>query len=277
MTRSHLPATLRRTSAAAVLVLALGSLAACGGDDDEPSAAGTESASASSEEPSEGADGGDETPSTDLEGEEIEPGEFIDVYGAALDNASTANFSMTVDGPVPAEMTGQMDFTTQPPATRMSLQDPASGQEQELTLVDGSLYVKIPGGKYYRTDLADSPLGGGSTGALDPRALLDTFEQAIIAASYLGTEDVDGDELEHYRIVLDGAAMQEASGETELPDAAVPAELTFDAYFGDDLLRRVLLDLGDQGGTVDVRYDDWGTDVKIVAPPASQVQQLPGS
>ncbi len=276
MTRFHLPATLRRTSAAAVLVLALGSLAACGGDDDEPSAATAESSSTSSEEPTESADG-DAAPSTDLEGDEIEPAEFIEVYGDALDNASTANFSMTVDGPVPAEMTGQMDFTTQPPATRMSLQDPASGQEQELTLVDGSLYVKIPGGKYYRTDLADSPLGGGSTGALDPRALLDTFEKAIIEASYLGSEDVDGEDLEHYRIVLDGAAMQEASGEAELPDAAVPAELTFDAYFGDDLLRRVLLDLGAQGGTVDVRYDDWGTDVKIVAPPASQVQQLPGS
>lgn len=274
MTRFHLPLTLRRTSATAALVLALSGITACGGDDEEPSAATT---SESTSDPSESGAGDEESPSTDLEGDEIEPAEFIDVYGAALDNASTANFAMTVEGPVPAEMTGQMDFTTQPPATRLSLQDPSSGQKQELTLVDGALYVKIPGGKYYKTDLAESPLGGGSTGALDPRALLDTFEQAIIAASYLGTEDVDGEDLEHYRIVLDGAAMQEASGGAELPDASVPAELSFDAYFGDDLLRRVLLDLGSQGGTVDVTYDDWGTDVDIVAPPASQVQQLPGS
>lgn len=274
MTRSPL----RRTSAAAVLLLALGSLAACGGDD-EPTADSSENSSAAADDPADSdgsGDSDDSGDSGDSEGDAIDASDFIEVYGAALDKASTANFSMLVDGPVPAEMSGQMDFTTQPPATRMSLQDPASGQEQELTLVDGSLYVKIPGGKYYRTDLADSPLGGGSTGALDPRALLDTFERAIISAAYLGSTDVDGEALEHYRIVLDGAAMQEASGATEVPDAAVPDELTFEAFFGDDLLRRVLLDLGEQGGTVDVRYDDWGTDVEIVAPPASQVQQLPG-
>ena len=281
MSRTHL----RRTTAAAALLVALASLTACGGDttgkageSSEPSTSESTSSATTSIEPTEA-----DTPSVSTGGEEIDPSEFIDAYTAALEQATTAHIAMEFHGgPLASTIDGDADFSSSPPNMRMTIPDPTTGKKQEFVLVDGSMYIQVAKNKYIKTDLKDSPLGT-STDFLDPTSIIDTLSKGITGATYFGPEDVDGEALEHYNIVVDAKTLIDAfaagqEGGQDIPSGALPDDLAFDSYFdGDGFLRRTSVDLGDQLGSTTVDYDQWGQSVSIEAPPASQVQQLPGS
>jgi hypothetical protein len=271
MTRSKL----RRSGAAAVAVLALASLTACGSDD-ERSGAGSSTSGDSS-------DGGDPAASgspepADDAGEEIDGGEFIDLYLAAMDRATTATLEMSVGGTASVTGTGAADFTTIPPSMRLTITDPSTGQDQRMIIADGVMYLGLQPKKYLAYDLSDpeSPLGTDLTDQLDPSAMADVFEEGITRATDLGEEDVEGEPMEHYRVLLDSAALLGRAGLPEDAGAAVPDEVTFDLWFDDDgNFRRQEAALG-TAGTVELRYDNWGEPVDIEAPPRAQVAELPG-
>ena len=284
MTRS----TLRRTAAAAAAVLALTSLAACGGgsDDDKSS---NDAGSGSGSEPSDGAsaDSGDESDAPDDDateedaGDPIEKSEFIDLYLDAMDKATTATMKMNFGGAVAIEGTGSADFSTTPPSMKLSISDPSTGQDQEMILVDGIMYLALKPKKYIEFDLSDpnSPLGSGLTEQLDPTAMAEVFEKGITASAYIGEEDVDGESMEHYRVTLDSASLlDEADLPSDAPTDAIADEITFDMWFDDDgNFRRQEASLGVTGGTVELSYDNWGDPVSIKAPPESQITKLPAA
>jgi hypothetical protein len=57
----------------------------------------------------------------------------------------------------------------------------------------------------------------------------------------------------------------------------MPENVTYDLWFdADGLLRRMQADLGSDDGTMTVVLSDWGKDVTIQAPPASEVRGAPG-
>jgi hypothetical protein len=281
MTRSNL----RRSGAAAVAVLALASLTACGSDDERSGATSSTSDAASDGAASDGgnpAASGSAAPADDA-GEEIDGGEFIDLYLAAMDRATTATLAMSVGGTASVEGTGAADFTTTPPSMRLTITDPITGQDQRMIIVDGVMYLGLQPEKYLAYDLSDpeSPLGTNLTDQLDPGAMADVFEKGITRAAYLGQEDVEGEPMEHYRVLLDSATLLGQAGlpEAGLPEgagAAVPDEVAFDLWFDDEgNFRRQQATLGKLGAGVELSYDNWGEPVDIEKPPASQITKAP--
>lgn len=285
MTRS----TLRRTTAAAVTVAALGALAACGGGggsedggDDEPTTAESSSA-ASDDADAEGSEDPAATPdpegTAEDSGEEIGPSEFIDVYLDAMDEATTATLTMAFGGTASVEGTGEADFTTTPPSMRMVIDDESTGQQQEMIIVDGIMYLGLSPDRFIEYDLSDpnSPLGTDLTDQLDPSAMAEVFEEGITAASYLGDEDVDGESMEHYRVTLDSSALiDEADLPSGTPTDTIGDELTFDLWFDDDgNFRRQEAALGGGAGGVEITYDNWGEPVDITKPPESKITRIP--
>ena len=275
--------TLRRTTAAAVAVLALGALVACGGDDggdEETSSA--ESSSAAGEDPEdaeESEDADDEDSGDEDSGEEIGPSEFIDVYLDAMDKATTATLTMAFGGTASVEGTGEADFTTTPPSMHMVINDESSGQKQEMIIVDGVMYLSLSPDRFVEYDLSDpnSPLGTDLTDQLDPSTMAEVFEDGITAASYLGEDDMDGESMEHYRVTLDSSALiDEADLPSGAPTDTISDELTFDLWFDDDgNFRRQEATLGPGSGGVELTYDNWGEPVHIKKPRESQITRIP--
>lgn len=281
MTRPTLASTLGRASASAVAVLALASLAACGGDDggdDDPASSESSTSSDASDEP-DASEATDEAGDSDAAaGEEMDPAEFVDIYAESLEGATTASISMTFGGAAAGEASGVADFTSDPPSMQLNLKDPSTGQDMGMVLVDGIMYIEIQPDQYLEYDLSDpsSPLGD-IDGQLDPRAMIDTFEKGVTGATYVGEEEKDGEQMEHYTVTIDPAAMIAGSDlPSDAPTPDLPAETTFDLWFdADGNFRRMQGDLGPAGGEINTAYDNWGDPVEITAPPKSQVQKLP--
>jgi outer membrane lipoprotein-sorting protein len=280
--------TLRRTASAAVLALALSSLAACGGGDDDSSAddSGGGSGGGLFSKMRDGGASSEGTADPDAEpaepdatqegeptaGEEVEASEMVDIFASAFEEASTATFTMATEGAAAFSAEGVADFSTTPPDMRMTIE---VGETQPLTmvLVDNMMYQQNPGSsKYTATSLDDPSSPYASLGQqLDIRSQFATMEKAITGATYVGEEDG----FEHYSLVLDSATLLSDQGvdPSTLPKDALPPSFTYELYFDEDgYFRKMVTDLGELGGTTTATYDAWGEPVDIEAPPASQIQ-----
>ncbi len=244
MHRSTTRHTLRRALAAAACSAALLTLAACGGDD-EPSGSSETSSEASdtasespSASPSEGSS--EESPAVDEETN----AELSERIQSSIAEGKTAHVEMAIEAQEQSMTSeGDVDFTTDPMSMRLVMTGSTPG-EVEILSVGGTVYIKAPdtGGKYMSlsADQAGSMLG------FDPESMLSELEGVA------GGEKVDDD---HYRYQMEAG--------------------TTDVYFEDDRLSKLVTE-GAGIGTVTMTYSDWGKDVEIVAPPAAEVQQMPG-
>ncbi|WP_193611759.1 LolA family protein [Nocardioides lijunqiniae] len=272
----------RRTASAAVLSLALTSLAACGGDDESGDDSGSGGGTSAfdrmggSEEPTDGATDEPTEESTEeaepTAGEEVEASEMVGIFAAAFEEASTATFTMNIEGAAAYEADGQADFTQTPTAMSMSI-NVGEMQPIKMVLVDNTLYQQNPGTEKYTSTSLDDPSNPLSSlgDQLDIRSQFDTMEKAITGATYVGEEDG----LEHYSIVLDSATLLEAqdADTTSLPEGSLPPSFTYELFFDDEgYFRKMVADLGELGGEMTASYDNWGEPVDIKAPPASQIQ-----
>lgn len=280
-------ALLRRSAAAALTTLMLSALVACGGDD-EPDAAddtASPSESASSAE-SPATEETEETADEPAEGESMSPAEFTDLYRAAFDEATTAHIEMNASSAA-GDMTGEgeADYTTTPPSMSMTMSGAMmGGADAEVRMLDGVMYMKMAmlGDKWIKFDLNDpsNPLGTAFADQMDPRAMMDTFEKGVTAATYVGEEDVDGETMRRYEVVLDTAVLLEsldpkvrAQAEGSMPDS-----VTYDLWFDEDgLYRRMDFDLGANAGSTSMTFSDWGEPVSIEAPDPSEVTSMPGT
>lgn len=242
------------SAAATTLVL---TLAACGGDDKatDPSSSGTSSSS-----------------SGKLSGQQ-----FAGILKDALDKATTAHMTMDLGSNGTAE--GDADYTTSPPEAAIKLSMAALGGDIEVRMVDGTLYVKSPsfGDKWVSAALDDpnSPLGALGQ-QLDMTKTLQTFADAVVSASDQGSDEVDGESLDHYTTTVDTkklvSSMSSAAGDA----GSLPKTMDQDWWFDSDgLVRKFSTDFGGQPLTVTL--SDWGGDVSIEAPPSDEVTQMPAT
>ncbi|WP_122817902.1 DUF6612 family protein [Nocardioides pantholopis] len=289
--RTHV---VRSAAVAALIPLALGSLAACGEDGDSSGGSTSLAKNAKSSEDSEpsGVEEPTEEPTDEPSPEEstaaLEPGqpldkdEFVEIYSAALEGATTAEISMLVKSQGQnVEAEGEVDLSTTPPAMDVEMSMGAQGK-MEMRMVGQTMYMTIPGvaeGKFLKIDLNDPNNPFGSMGGqMDPRDQIDTFAKGLTAATYDGAEDVDGEEMDTYTVSVDSKEMMKASGmDKELLDLALqeaPPSMEYQIRIDEDgMFRAMEYDMGGALGSMSMSFDEWGTDVDIKAPGPGEVTE----
>ncbi len=85
---------------------------------------------------------------------------------------------------------------------------------------------------------------------------------------FVGEEDVEGESLKHYTMVMDGSKLPNQQGTT------MPDEINYEVWLdGDDLLRKLSFETA--GTTVTTTLSEWGEKVRIRAPRDGQIIDLP--
>jgi hypothetical protein len=275
--------TLRRAALAAVVPLALGSLAACGnGNDDSATAADPQATTTSTPD-------SQSSPTTTGDGsaherKSVDPDAFVAKLKNAARSITTARFTMDMDlGGQSVSAKGAVDMTGDTPAMELSMDLTGMGTPTEMRLVAGNMYIQAPGsdGKYLKMDLSDpnGPLAGYGDSLLnyDPQSMINSMTgDAFKKVVDLGPETVGGLKREHYRVTLDTAAATKVFG--NLPSTAqVPKTLTYDMWLdGQGRMARFKMLLKNVT-QVTATYSDYGADVHITAPAPSQVQAMPST
>ena len=279
--------TLSRRLGAAALVLTVGvGVSACGGDsgsEDSSSSASDESSDSGTDEAAdEESEAAEESSLTELSADDFYPSVM-----AAMEEAGSFTFTTTSDSAGQAqEMTGEARFGD----GGIEMKATGTGaQAMEMILVDKAMYMKSEafgtGDKWLKIDLSDPNSLFGMIGkATDPEVMFKAMESPK-KLELIGSEDVDGVETNHYRITMDPSTYLEAM---EFPPAMadmLPKELVTDMWVDADNLPRKFeqtVEVKAAGGgpatksTTAGTYSDFGTDVEIEVPPASEVTEQPG-
>lgn len=270
----------RLATIALTVPLGLAALTACGGDDAAEDAAPAGSgSSAGADEEADAEDGDTEDVSVEA-GEEISGEEFTDLMVSAFDKATTADITMEMTaGGQEIESVGQADYRTQPPSMRMEMSGMGGMGEMTMVMVDNVIYMRIAqmDDTFIKLDLDDpaNPMGETFTNQLDPRAQAEIIEAGLVSATYVGEEEVGGEDLDRYTAVVDSEAMFEQMELDPAAAGALPEEITYDLWFDDEgRFAQMIVDMGATAGEVVMRFENWGTEVDIEAPPASQVTDM---
>lgn len=265
----------RLAALALTLPLGLAALTAC---EDDSSAAGDDTSSAGSQ--TDGSDdSGAEAPDV-AEGEELSAEEFSALMVAAFEKATTADLVMSMTaGGQDIDVTGQADYTSDPVSMRMEMTGMGGTGDMEIIVVDNAMYMKLAvmSDKFLKLDLddPDNPVGGSFTGQLDPRAQAEVMEAGLQTATYVGQEEIEGETLDHYTAVVDSAAMLDQMEGAADVAGQLPETITYELWLTEDgLYRQMEIDMGAVAGEVLMRFEDWGTDVDIEAPPADEVTDM---
>jgi hypothetical protein len=281
--------SLARRLGSAALVLTMGAgLAACSDDSgsaDSSSSATDESAEGTEESADASTDESDEATEASLA--ELSAADFYPSVMAALQDAETFAFETTSGtGGQTQTMSGTARFSDE----GVEMQATGTGaQAMDMILLGQAMYMKSPdlgtGDKWLKIDLSDPNSLFGMIGkATDPEVMFKAME-APKKLELVGTEEVDGVETNHYRITLDPTQYLKAM---EFPAAMaemLPEELVTEMWVDADNLPRKFAQTTEvpaMGGgrpttsTTEGTYSDFGTEVEIEAPPASQVTEQPG-
>jgi hypothetical protein len=267
--------TIRKAAACAVLPLALASLTACGG--------GTSSSSVAADPQESSTPTSSASVSTPGEGKTVDSAQFLDMVKAAAKKITTAKFHMKMDFSGQSIFAdGALDMTGSTPAMQMSMDLTGMGTPTDLRLVDGAMYIGVPGqnGKFMKMDLNDpnGPLGGlGDTlGSIDPQAMMDQMSpDAFKKVTYVGTDTVGGQQLKHYTVDLDTSAIPMLKGLPSSATASMPKSMGYDLWLDDQGRMAQFKMLVKKFVSMTMSYSDFGTSVDITAPDPSQVQSMP--
>ena len=271
--------TLRRTAAAFAVPLALGVLTACGNDDStnaaDPQAPDT---SASVSDPSSSA-----TTNAGPQVRQVDPAAFVDRLKNAARSLTTARFKMSMDLSGQTVYTkGALDMTGDHPAMQLSMDPTGMGTLIDMRIVDNAMYMQDPtggSGKYLKMDLSDpnGPLGdvGGAFDSYNPNEMISKMSpDAFRKVTDLGRQSVGGRDLEHFKVVLDTHAATQMFD--NLPStASLPKTVTYDLWLDSQNRMAKFKMLMKKVSQVTATYSDYGAEVHIVAPPASQVMAMP--
>lgn len=286
----------RSASVAAAAALAL-VLTGCGGDDTEPAAGETDASSEVSESPSDEPDDAATAAASEDDGDEPadagagtwDEDTLVPAMLSAMQEQETVQVSMsTLAGGMDVEAEGELSFTETGQDMRLVMDGTAMGAEEiELRVVDDVVYFSMPPmtapGKFVALRPGDpgSPLGSmlGDMSGLDPRQTMDAFEDSLREVTYLGEEDVDGAELERYRITVDTRAMARSQGMPgggSMPRGqGMPRTVDYDLWLDDDaLVRRMELEMEQMA--LAMEFSGWGEPVSVEAPPKRDLQEMPG-
>ena len=277
------PLARRLGSAALVLTMGAG-VTACSGDD-----SASDSSSSASDESGDGAQEPAEEPAAEEADapEELSGEEFYPAVMAAMREVETFSFTTVTDSAGQSQtMTGEARFGDDGIEMKASSE---GAQAMELILLGQAMYMKSPelgaGDKWLKIDLSDPDSLFGMIGkATDPEVMFKALE-APEKLELVGSEDIDGVATNHYRITLDPAQYLEAMEFPAAMAGMLPKELVTEMWVdADDLPRKYTqtMEVPAVGGgkpttsTTEGTYSDFGADVEIEAPPASEVTEQPG-
>ena len=282
--------TRRLGSAALVLTLGVG-LAACsddsGSSDTSSSASdeGNDTADDSTDESTEAPEESEEPAEASLA--ELSVDDFYPSVMAAMKDAETFAFETTSGSAGQTQtMAGQARFSD----AGVEMKAASTGaQAMEMILIGQAMYMKSPdlgtGDKWLKIDLSDPDSIFGMIGkATDPEVMFKAME-APKKLELVGSEDVDGVETNHYRITLDPAQYLDAMDFPAAMADMLPKEMVTEMWVDADNLPRKFaqtMEVPAVGGgqatssTTEGTYSDFGADVEIEEPPASEVTEQPG-
>jgi hypothetical protein len=301
------PTLARRVAAVSLLTTLALTTAACGSEDASDASSGTdtsgsstetateESTETSTQEPTEeSAEESGESAGSSGDLEELSAQEFYPAVMEALREAGTFAFTLDsgTDGATDSslEMQGVMRYDD----GGVDLQASGSGQgaeELEMIMLDQVLYIngigmELGDKEWLKIDMSDPDSLFGMLGrSADPEMMFKAMEEPK-EFELVGTEEVDGVETNRYRIVMDTASYAEAMEIPAQMGSSLPEDIAVEMWVdGDDLPRRFRqeMEVPATGGrpattsTTEGTYTDYGAEVTIEAPPASEVaDQMPG-
>jgi hypothetical protein len=258
------PLVRRTLAAVAALPLLIGGVAACGSNEDPKATSG----------------GSADLPEA---GSKVEKEEFVKLIKAAADNATTAALELDLSAAgndITAD--GVLDYQAEPPNMALKMTVPQLGDSPlELRLLDSTIYLsaeQMTQGKFVKFGLDDpnNPFGTGLSDTADPLKSLEKLEESMKGATFVGEEDVDGDNLAHYEVTVDSSKMGDTAALGGAAAADLPDEITYDIWFDpEDLIRRLTFDLADADTSVEMKLSDWGKPVTIEAPDKDQITEVP--
>jgi hypothetical protein len=270
--------TVRAGAASALLLV----LAGCGGGGSTPSAASSAPPSTSvstAASPSPSASSG-----TGAQSGGLSKAGLIAAMKRAVAQQKSAHMDMqmsTAQGVISAR--GDVSYS---PATamRMTMQIPGvSSGTVQMRIVDGVIYMAMPPmtpkGKWLKIDPKDAsgPLAGqfkGLQDQLDPRRSFDAFGSGLKKVEYVGSESVDGEDMDHYVLTVDSSSTLKKLGQ-QAP-AGIPRTTTYDLWLDKhQLVRRMQMQLA--GISMDTRLSDWGKPVHVTAPPRGAQLMMPST
>lgn len=266
--------TLRRTVVAATLPLALGALAACG-DNGSSATAADPKAPASSSAPTDDVAAGPKAGST------VSSKDFLALMTSAAEKITTDKVSMTMDmAGQTITMDGAMDLTGDEPAVQLTMDMGSAGLDQvEMRLVDGVMYMnmgQLSNGKFVKFDLGDpnSPLGSLSSSLdnLDPAQMIGKLgPDAFRHVTYVGTDSVG----RHYQATLVSGKTSILKGLPSSVTANLPKTASYDTWLDSEGRLAKFQVLLPKSSKMTATYGDYGVDLDITAPDASQVTEMP--
>jgi hypothetical protein len=263
-----------RTRLAGVLTtLALaGALTACGSEDPQAADSSSPAADTSSPTTATSPSATDEPQSLD-DGGEIAVDDFVAKLQAGIDKTKYAHIEFSMSG-AGGELrgSGDSDYTAQPPNTRMTMQ--IGPRTLGMLLVDKVIYLQSSKGghRYVAYDLGDpsNPLGSGLSSQLDPATSIQGFVDAVKSVTYVGKEDVDGQTLDRYSLVIDTTKLAD-----QAQSAGLPAEMETGVWL-DQEGRPAKMSMAMGPVDYEATLSDFDKPVHLQAPPADQVVK-PGS
>jgi hypothetical protein len=274
---------MRRTrwSVAAAAVVSLTLLGGCGGGSDpaadESPASSVSSAVAPSEESAPSESSGPAAAQGGYDAQEL-----LAAMKAAVAKNQSAHLTLKAGGAQAMTGEGDVSYAGDSTVMQMKMTSPSLGEGTiEMRLVDGVMYMAMPpmtpAGKFIKIDTKDPNSPFGSLGGItqgDPLATFEAFDAGLKKAVYVGREDVDGEQMDHYVLTVDAAKAAKAQGAPATGPGG--GDITYDLWLDDqDLMRRIQLDTPQGGMTITT--DHWGEPVTVKAPPASAIISLPGS
>jgi hypothetical protein len=267
----------RGAALAAVVPLALGTLAACGNGSDSSSTAADPAAPSSSSSSTTTSD------ASTAPGSKISGADFLALAKAAAGKLTTVKVTMV--GDVSGQqytMKGAMDMTGAKPAMDLTMDLSSSGMTGlEMRLVDGVMYMnmgQMTQNKFVKFDLSDpnSPLGdlSSSLDQLDPATMMGAMSADVFKnVSFVGTDSTG----RHYRATLVTAKAPQVKGLPPTATASLPKTMKYDTWFDDQGRFSKFVVAVPQFMRMTATYSDYGVPVHVAAPPASQITSLPGT
>lgn len=277
---STIPLVRRLGAVAVAAALGLGA-AACSGAESTSGSDVSHTAASSSDDGGDSADEESEAPA------ELAAADFYPAVMAALEDAETFAFESTsTTAGQESTITGEARFA----GDAMEMKASSTGaQAMDLVMLDQVIYLKSPdmgmGDQWMKIDLkaSDNALFGMLAKATDPQAMFKAM-QTPKKLELLGEEEVDGVATNHYRITMDPEQYMKAMGFPAEMSSFVPEELVTEMWVdADDLPRKFTqtVETPAIGGgkpttsTTEGLYHDYGLDVEIEAPPASETTDAP--
>ncbi len=269
------PRRLAAIAAGAVLLAA--PLAGCGSSDEKSGDAKAGSSASSTTSPSPADETSSSASSTPSSGSSApadpdarEAQAFLARVTKAMREGKTAHLVLAIG----SSMTADADVAYRGDKTAMRMTMSAGNQNVQVILLDGAMYLQqAAGGKYVKIDKSDPAMGAllDQFNSFTPQESLNQVKGGVTKVTKVGTEKIDGKNFDKYALTVDTKAISGGLG-TAASQANLPKTVTYAMYVdGDDLLRRVSMDVA--GQKVVMNVTDWGKSIKIEAPPASQVQK----